>query len=395
MAEACYQDPYLPGSYKAVPFKVEMANSKHGRRGAEGEFPFGETTGYADLGRRIRRYSVTARFDGNDHVLQAAALIAVCELPGPGPLVHPTRGVILSAACVNLTVTDKPEANGGVTEVEMEFVEADNWPNGMSLVGQFLGLAIAPLITQSRSSFRSAYNPQAVPTFREEAVVGAAQGQVAAITKAYAAATQSDATRDERNRIIYDLRSVVNIDSEAEVADTMDRALSLGMAAVAQNTSGEAKFTTFRSLANGAAKTSGFGQTSAMVENAVYSHVRTVAAAYMAEGAMEATGLGATQIFGMVDVVNAVIEGELQYAREICDNRLFLELSKFRDETTSQLYQKAYESPGLAEFNFGGSVHPLTAAYAIYGDAKRHRDIEEMNVMGRFGRVSGGVAGAV
>jgi hypothetical protein len=110
---------------------------------------------------------------------------------------------------------------------------------------------------------------------------------------------------------------------------------------------------------------------------------------------MEATGLSAARIFETADVVNAVIEGEMQHAREICDNHLFLELSKFRDETTSQLYQKAYESPGLAEFNFGGSVHPLTAAYAIYGDAKRHRDIEAMNVMGRFGRVSGGVAGAV
>ena len=37
MAEACYKEPYLPGSFKFIPFKAIEASSEHGRRGAEGE----------------------------------------------------------------------------------------------------------------------------------------------------------------------------------------------------------------------------------------------------------------------------------------------------------------------------------------------------------------------
>src|SRR5262245_39833440 len=89
---------YLPASFNGVPFYCTEASSEHGRRGSEGEFPFGENTAYADLGRRIRTYTLSAVFRGDNHVREATALIAVCEAPGPGVLVHPTRGIV-SAAC--------------------------------------------------------------------------------------------------------------------------------------------------------------------------------------------------------------------------------------------------------------------------------------------------------
>lgn len=392
MATGCYTEPYLPGSYKAIPFKAMEVTSEHGRRGAEGEFPFGEQTGYADLGRKIRTYSISARFDSNNHVLEAAALIAACELRGPGPLVHPTRGVILSAACRSLKVTDKVEEEQGVTYVDMEFVEANNWPNGLSLVGQLIGLAIAPLITSARASFSNNYRPQAIQAFREEAVVNAAQEQVAGITEQYAAATSGTPNDPNRNRIIYDLRSVSMLNSEAGDTATADRAIALGMSAVAQNLTGVDKFNVFRRLANNAARTSSFANPAGRAENSVYSLVRTVAAAYMAQGAVEAPEQRTGEIFEMLDVIDAVLQGELAFAREECENEFFLELSKFRSEVINQLTRKAYESPGLVEYDFSGSVHPLAAAYAIHGDAKRHREIENLNIVGRLGRVSSPVS---
>ena len=47
--------------------------------------------------------------------------------------------------------------------------------------------------------------------------------------------------------------------------------------------------------------------------------------------------------------------------------------------------------------NFSGGVHPLVAAYAIYNDAKRHRELEERNIVdanGRFGPIVSGIAPA-
>ena len=104
MALGCYTAPYLPASFKGVPFEALTAESEHGRRGAEGEFPFGEQTAYADLGRKIRRYSLKARFVLNSHVDDSAALIAACESPGSGALAHPTRGIV-NAACTSCKVS--------------------------------------------------------------------------------------------------------------------------------------------------------------------------------------------------------------------------------------------------------------------------------------------------
>lgn len=395
MATGCYTERYLPGSYKGVSFKVKETGSEHGRRGAEGEFPFGEQTGYADMGRRIRTYSVSARFDNNEHILSAAALIAVCELPGPGPLVHPTRGLLTAVACKSVKVTDRIEEEGGVTYVDMEFVEANLWPNGLSLTSQALGLAISPLIQTSRDSFTARYQPQQVQTFREDAVVGAVSTQINAIADQYVTATLDQATSDARNRIVYDLRAVASVDGQASDPDTADRGLTLGAAAVAQNMSGVDKFDAFRALANGAANTSVFGEPAASAENAVYAHVRVLCAAYMAEGAVEATGVNANQIFEMAAVIDAVVEQEMLYARNICDNFLFLGLSEFRGEVAQHLNAKAYKTPGFAAFDFGGAVHPLVAAYAIFGDATRHREIEETNVVNRTGRVGSPVIGNV
>lgn len=387
MAEACYQEPYLPASFKLIPFKAIEATSEHGRRGAEGEFPFGEQTAYADLGRKIRTYTISARFDSNAHVLEAAALIAACELPGPGVLVHPTRGVILSAACRSLRVRDRVEEEQGVTYVDLEFVEANNWPNGLSLVGQLLGLALGAIIGGSRASFTTRYRPATVQPFRQAAVVDAAQQQVGNIRDAYERATVAAADVKVRQRILLDLNNVVEDNAMAADTVTMDKAIALGMQAVAMNLVGGEKFRVFRSLANGAARQSSFLAPASEAENAIYANVRVIAAAYMAEGAMEEQGQRVGVVYAQLDVVDALLMQELQYAREICDNHLYLQIASFRDEAVAQLYRKAYDAPGLVEYDFHGRVHPVAAAYSIFGDAKRHRELETLNVVGTAGRV--------
>ena len=392
MAEACYRAPYLPASFKLVPFKAIEATSEHGRRGAEGEFPFGEQTAYADLGRRIRTYTIQARFDSNRHVLEAAALIAACELPGPGVLTHPTRGVIASAACRSLKVTDRVEEDQGVTYVDLEFVEANNWPNGLSLIGQLAGLVLSTVIGQSRASFTSRYAPASIQPFRQAPVVGAAQWQVGAIRGAYEQATVAQETDQARQRILLDLRNLETDASMAAAPATMDRGLALGMNAVALALHGRDKFRAFRGIANGAARQSSFLPPARDAEDAIYSNVRIIAAAYMAEGAIEEQDIRTGEVFAQLDVIQSLLDQEIAYAREVCDNHLFAQLTKFRDETIAQLYRKAYDAPGLVEYKFGGRVHPLVAAYSVYGDAKRHRELETLNLIGAAGQIGPGVA---
>src|SRR6187402_496026 len=98
----------VPASFKGVQFYCTEADVEGGRRGAEGEFPFGEQTAYADLGRKIRVYHLTAYFREDSHVWDSQALFVACESPGPGILVHPTRGAVM-VACRSIKLSDKIE----------------------------------------------------------------------------------------------------------------------------------------------------------------------------------------------------------------------------------------------------------------------------------------------
>lgn len=387
MATGCYIEPYLPGSYKLIPFKAMDVSSEHGRRGAEGEFPFGERTAYADLGRKIRRYSIRARFDSNAHVIEAAALIAAVETTGPGILTHPTRGVILSAACTSLRVSDKVEEEQGVTYVDMEFVEANEWPNGLSLIGQLAGFALGTLIGSARTHFNSSYAPASVQPYRKAEVIASAQAQVANIRTQYAIATTSKSSELSRNRILYDLEVISTDTSVAENTENMDKGIALGLNAIALELEGSEQYRVFRNIANNAALISSLSGKAGDNENAAYSTVRVIAASYMAEGALEAEQTRTGLVYDQLDAITEILDQEAVYARGVCDNQYQVDIMKFRTEVATQLYAKAYDSPGLVEYNFGGSTSPLTAAYSIFGDAKRHREIETLNLVSTTGRV--------
>ncbi|MGL5737041.1 MAG: hypothetical protein ACRCYS_19425, partial [Beijerinckiaceae bacterium] len=279
------------------------------------------------------------------------------------------------------------EEEQGVTTVDLEFVESNNWPNGLSLVGQLLGFALGSLVAPARAHFMANYRPSAVPSFRLGQVVTTAQRQLSAIASEYAAATVANGNDLTRNRTISDLTRLAEDQILAADPVLMDKGLSLGMNAIALSLTGTEKFRAFRRLANGAALGSSFRGVAGLAENATFALMRSLAATYMAEGVMEQNTATSTDIFAQIDSIAALIEGEMTYAREICDNELFLALSQFRSDALAQLYSKAYNSPGIARYNFGGRVHPLVAAYSVFGDAKRHRELETMNVVWASGRL--------
>lgn len=387
MAIGCYTEPYVPAIYKGVTFKAKSVSSTHGRRGAEGEFPFGEQTGYADMGRKIRRYKLSGRFDSNLHVVEAAALILVCEANGPGLLVHPTRGIISKAACTSLEVRDEIEEDQGVTYVDMEFVEANEWPNGLSLLGQLFGIVIGTIIGSAKTHFSANYKPSEIQTFRKEAVVNVAQAQMSIIRAAYEAATTDNDTDQTRNKIINDMVRIQTDNDLAGDTETMSRGLSLGMNAVAIELSGLDQYRVFKNIANSAAMVSSFASPASEAENAIYSTVRIIAASYMAEGITEAANARSSEVYDAIDAIGSILDQEIEYARSLCDNFLQSELSTFKTDALAKLYKKAYDSPGLVQYDFGGRLHPVAAAYSIYGDAKRHRELETLNNIGATGRI--------
>lgn len=109
-------------SWRGVPFVTLGGQIKVGRRNAVHEYPFRDTVWVEDLGRSARRISVVGYLVGDDVVQQRQQMIAACEAPGDGQLVHATLGV-LKVSLLD-TSFDERWDKGRVCAVSFTFIEA-------------------------------------------------------------------------------------------------------------------------------------------------------------------------------------------------------------------------------------------------------------------------------
>lgn len=381
MAEGCYNpdDHYLPASFKGIPFEALEVTSEHGRRGAKGEFVWGEETGYVDLGRRIRSYSISGRFIDNNHVLMAEALRRVVETPGPGILIHPTRG-ILRVACETLRIIDNPIEDAGITRFEGEFVEANELGTGLQFGLDTINLVIIGILTAAGDSFRQRYSPNSSRIYYHNQIVNTMAEGVAAIGGAYERATVSSAD-DTRWQLLANFRAVANdrnIVSDAEQAITV---VQNGLSFINRDaSSAEAKIFAYRSIANWAAQSSALPGEAGMMENAVYSLVRISAAACLTQSILDTEPENISTALTQFDAVRHIFEQEMTAANADCnDPKLYLELASFAKEARYALLNRAYNANALIQYTLPGATHSLVAAWEIYGDSKRFTDIERYN----------------
>lgn len=375
--QACYDPRYLPASFKGFRFEAMTADSDHGRRGAEGEFPFGENTAYADLGRRIRHYKLKARFPTNDHIQQANRFIAVCESPGPGTLVHPTRGVV-KAACKTIKVNDDLFEGGGVSYAELEFVEANDWVSGFALgATSILGINITPILTAAATFFSASYRPQDVPFYQSQELRSAAFDALAGIAAALDQATVGKPSRDGW-RISADLKQAA-VDASPTSKETF-AAVATGLAAIdALAASAKARYDALRAVINLGTRRITLSGAGGASQEALIALLRMLGGAYLARSAMETAPTTLQEGFKQYDVVVSVFDQELAAARATCDDDRYLALQATATDARVLLLNRAYNLPPVVEYDFAGGVHALVAAHEIYGDGKRHRDIERQN----------------
>jgi prophage DNA circulation protein len=121
-ADGSWWQQLQPGSWRGVGFVLDAGQTKAGRRVAIHEYPYRDTAWSEDLGLLPRRFSVDAFLTGDDVYQQRDAMLAACEQPGPGTLVHPTLGS-LECVLLDFTVTDRRE-RGRYVEVALAFILA-------------------------------------------------------------------------------------------------------------------------------------------------------------------------------------------------------------------------------------------------------------------------------
>lgn len=360
MARSCYRPDqvYLAASYKGVPFYAIEASSEHGRRDATAEFPWGESTAYADMGIKLRMYSIRAEFRENTHVEDAQALIDACESQGPGTLVHPTRGPI-TVGCRSCKVSDEIQDGAGVTRVDLEFVEANEFTSVFSGIS-LGGLNLTNFVTDVIGYLGRNYQPQNAIFYEVQPLIGAMSASVQNMGTGYARVPAPEVS------ILADfttLRQDPYVLADTAMAQTV---VQNSFIMIDRAATGESKSNIMKDIAS---FTTGY--------SAVDNSVRLIGAAYYARALLEFRPRSMNEGLTQYQIATALMSGIV----EPCDDpEIYLSIQDMKTDMEQQLLQRAFTSPALVEYTFPGAVDSLVAAYEIYNDAKRFKEIEDGNI---------------
>lgn len=374
----CIAPLYLPASYNGVFFEGMVAGSEHGRRGVTGEFPFGEQTAYQDMGIKIRKYSLTGRFQGPDCVAQTSALIAAVETPGPGTLSHPTRGV-LQVACTSFKVKDELIQGAGETNFDMEFVDAGSFAVGIGSLPIIVG--ISDILSSVSDSFNDQYGSPAttVPFFMMAALQTTAQSALAALATAFYQAIPGDS-----NQTVY--QTLYQIQSSATNYNTwltgpvMIQAMQFAFAAIdAYASDAPTEYVINQKLANVFAQSATLAGAAGQCQEAIFSALRTMCAAYMLRASSQIISANLEDALIQLDAISLIIVQEKENALAIDNNDLYIALAAFQASALKTLINAAYNLPPIISYNFRGGVPSLVAAHEIYGDCTQNVALELRN----------------
>lgn len=376
MAEACYQKRFYTASFKGSQFEAEEASSEHGRRGAEGQFPFAEHTAYADMGRAIRTYHIKGRFAQNDHIARSRRFIAVCESPGPGTLVHPTRGAV-RVACKKLKVSDRIIEGYGVTELDLEFVEAASWlgrATGLSIGG----LSAVRVIAAVANTFFRAYDVGFLLAGQAMTVVDYARVTVGEIKSSFDRVAGLSTDPDVW-RISQDLATVARSDMARSPTVALE-AIANGIDAVERyGRTPQARLDGLRGIANVAAKLPVSGSAALTPLDAIVVATRVHVGVALARASLSAAAETAQDAARQYGMILTVLRQEADAARLRCDDELHLALVDYITQAQTALLERIYGTPPVIEYDFAGGVSTLVAAHEIYRDARRAHEIEARN----------------
>ncbi|MFS8051580.1 DNA circularization N-terminal domain-containing protein [Rhizobium sp. BR 317] len=126
MTSPLWRQLLLPASFRGAPFHVEGGAKAGGRRTVTHEYPKRDDPYTEDMGRRAKKFSISAYVIGEDYTIFRELLSAALDTEGGGTLIHPTMG-IMNVACEGYSVSENRE-EGGMARFEILLVEAGTSP---------------------------------------------------------------------------------------------------------------------------------------------------------------------------------------------------------------------------------------------------------------------------
>ena len=388
-------------SFRGVPFEVTSSNLSIGRRTQTFEYPQRDDPFTEDMGRSKRTIRITAFVVGYDYIARMKRLIAACEKPGSGRLIHPWLG------SMEVTPTDLSapvfESNR-VAFVSLTFVESGKlqYPNALSDVGAKCLSAAQLLVNAEFDEFVRTFDLSGAQDFVKEAVGLDLQG----ILNSETVQSVCDAfdLADELATLSHDVITLAEGGADALFNRVLDTYGLQGFASTVHAWTDVSH--RFRSLTQSSELNSAKPQavasrtTSERIEKANaagQAMSRGLSVANMVVAASEigtsndrldaSTPVQTAPYDDLIAVRNEILEAIDEESLKISSDPIYEALCESRSAVYEAITQRAENQARLVSFK-PSSVQPaLVLAYDYYGDASREAEIVGRNKIRHSGFV--------
>lgn len=388
-------------SSRGVPFEVTSSNLSIGRRTQTFEYPQRDDPFTEDMGRSKRTIRITAFVVGYDYIARMKRLIAACEKPGSGRLIHPWLG------SMEVTPTDLSapvfESNR-IASVSLTFVESGKlqYPNALLDVGAKCLSAAQLLVNAEFDEFVRTFDLSGAQDFVKEAVGLDLQG----ILNSETVQSVCDAfdLADELATLSHDVITLAEGGADVLFNRVLDTYGLQGFASTVHAWTDVSH--RFRSLTQSSELISAKPQavasrtTSERIEKANaagQAMIRGLSVANMVVAASEigtsndrldaSTPVQTAPYDDLIAVRNEILEAIDEESLKVSSDPIYEALCESRSAVYEAITQRAENQARLVSFK-PSSVQPaLVLAYDYYGDASREAEIVGRNKIRHSGFV--------
>ena len=389
-------------SFRGVPFEVTSSNLSIGRRTQTFEYPQRDDPFTEDMGRSKRTIRITAFVVGYDYIARMKRLIAACEKPGSGRLIHPWLG------SMEVTPTDLSapvfESNR-VASVSLTFVESGKlqYPNALLDVGAKCLSAAQLLVNAEFDEFVKTFDLSGAQDFVKEAVGLDLQG----ILNSETVQSVCDVfdLADELATLSHDVITLAEGGADALFNRVLDTYGLQGFASTLVHAWTDVSHR-FRSLTQSSELNSAKPQavasrtTSERIEKANaagQAMIRGLSVANMVVAASEigtsndrldaSTPVQTAPYDDLIAVRNEILEAIDEESLKVSSDPIYEALCESRSAVYEAITQRAENQARLVSFKPSSVLPALVLAYDYYGDASREAEIVGRNKIRHSGFV--------
>ncbi|MFL9893739.1 DNA circularization protein [Paraburkholderia sp. RL17-381-BIF-C] len=410
-----------PASFRDVKFVSLGSEASFGRRNELHEYPGRDDPWVEDLGKRTRRIRMYGFVVGDDVIAQRDVLIAACETPGEGSLVHPTLGqltvslmdfrsierwekgryfefqfefieggaqtyprsedettgkVLNASSSLNLAAAEDFAKSAtsaiikGATALEGAVITALGWyTKATNLVGDARNLF--KLLTNLPGDFGRFTGSATLPTFSKYPSSSTAQSGatteslIEAATVARAGVTTASSTLDAAARAL-DASTVDDFSTAAQGLTASVLAATTDPADAVRLLSSLSGFTP-----SGMTTTSPIGVATSQMKSACTDLFRRSALASVAVASSMYQPTSSDDAASMRNQVSELLDAEIDIAGDQAQDATYEALRTLRAAVIADLNKRGAALSSIREFSFGASMPSLVLAQRIYGDATR------------------------